>query len=194
VAFAPGRHAEEMAEGVEGHGTRLSFRRTELSARAPNAKTLRPLPQKRQPHNCCPTSGWLEWPEMRRAMREPVEPEPVRTGGGKVTGCGTDQRKHLGFTSPVAWRSEDETHHSCSGIDLGFERGASRRRPFSRSIPMTVSSPTGGRAPPSRRRSRRSAAATCNSSARATGRRSFRASGWRARGRRRTWSSASTPT
>jgi hypothetical protein len=59
VAFAPGGHAEDMAEGVEGHGTRLSFRRTELSARGANAKTLRPLPQRGAAY-CCRTSGWLE--------------------------------------------------------------------------------------------------------------------------------------
>jgi thiamine transport system substrate-binding protein len=36
--------------------------------------------------------------------------------------AGHGSRTGLDFTSPVAWRSEDETHHSCSGIDLGGGR------------------------------------------------------------------------
>jgi thiamine transport system substrate-binding protein len=48
---------------------------------------------------------------------------------------------------------------------------------------MTVSSPTGGPGRRSRRRSRRPAAAICNSWARATARRCCRGCGWKARGR-----------
>ena len=33
--------------------------------------------------------GGQEWPEMRRVMRDPVEPEPVKTGGGNVRGRAT---------------------------------------------------------------------------------------------------------
>jgi hypothetical protein len=40
VAFAPGRDAEEMAEGVEGHETQLSFLRPELAVCGMNAKPL----------------------------------------------------------------------------------------------------------------------------------------------------------
>lgn len=42
-------------------------------------------------------------PEMRQIGREPVEPEPVRTGGGKVCGI---LDKALTSLRPSQWRSE----------------------------------------------------------------------------------------
>jgi hypothetical protein len=45
VAFAPGGDAEEMAEGVEGHGF-LSVRASGLSARGANAKPFAPCPHR----------------------------------------------------------------------------------------------------------------------------------------------------
>ena len=180
-------------------GPRLSFRFPGLSPPARNAKPCSPLVVRRFAGIGLATPrGGRTWPEMRSAMREPVEPEPVRTGGGKVSGRATQMHGQVSASlRPSQWRSEHETHHTCSGIDLGFGRCLRADPPCSRSIPMTVSIPRmGPGAGPAVRgpRSRKPAAAICNSWARATARRFCRASGWRGRGPRRTLSSASTRT
>ena len=151
MAFAPCRHAEEVAEGVEGHGTPsfvslpgvIRHRRGMPSHVASCRRRFRW-------HRSCNTLG-VAGRGLRCAVRcaNPLNLNRLGPAEGRFRDVPRRCTTGLGFTSPVAWRSEHETHHTCSGIDPWFRALPSGRPPCSRSIPMTVSSPNGAPARPS---------------------------------------------